>query len=158
MILLSKRIYQLGFDGMYDRVVAYITWENRLLVFEHTKFPEAGIQVPAGRPEEDETLEEAVMRETREETGLTDLRVVSCLGSRRVDLTEFAGDVENRHFFHLEHLGDAPERWLHYEEQPSDGSPSPIEFMLYWVDLRYPPELNGGQGDMLDKIRRFETE
>ncbi len=148
----------LGFDGMYDRVVAYITWENRLLVFEHTEFPEAGIQVPAGRPEEDETLEEAVMREAREETGLTDLRMVSRLGSRRIDLTGVVGDVENRHFFHLEYIGDAPERWLHYEEQPSDGSPSPIEFLFYWVDLRDPPELARGHGDLLERIKRYENE
>ena len=141
---------------MYDRVVAYITWENRLLVFEHTEFPEAGIQVPAGRPEEGETLEEAVMREAKEETGLTDLRLVSLLGSRRIDLTGVAGDVENRHFFHLEQLGDAPERWLHHEENPSDGSPSPIEFSFYWVGLRDPPELAWGHGDLLDKIRKLD--
>lgn len=143
---------------MYDRVVAYITWENRLLVFEHTEFPEASIQVPAGRPEEDETLEEAVMRESREETGLTDLRIVSYLGSRRIDLTEIAGNVENWHFFHLENLGDAPERWLHYEEQPSDGSPSPIEFVFYWVDARDPPELTWGHGDRLYEIKRYQNE
>jgi 8-oxo-dGTP pyrophosphatase MutT (NUDIX family) len=142
---------------MYDKVVAYITWENRLLVFEHTEFPEAGIQVPAGRLEDDETLEEAVMREAQEETGLTDLRIVSLLGSRRIDLTEVIGDVENRHFFHLEHLGDAPERWIHYEERPSDGSPSPIEFMFYWVGLWDPPELAWGHSDLLNEIRRFEN-
>ena len=140
---------------MYDRVITYITWKNRLLVFEHTDFPEAGIQVPAGRTEKDETLEEAVMREAWEETGLTDLRMMAHLGSRSIDLTEDMGDVENRHFFHLEYLGKAPERWLHYEEQPSDGSPSPIEFLFYWVDLMNPPELAYGHGDLLYKIQRF---
>ena len=142
---------------MYDRVVAYITLDNRLLVFEHTEFPEAGIQVPAGRPEDDETLEEAVMREALEETGLTNLRMVSSLGSQRIDLTEIVGDIENRHFFHLEHHGDAPEQWLHNEEHPSDGSPSPIEFSLYWVDLQDPPNLAWGHGDLLDKLIKIET-
>lgn len=138
---------------MYDRVVAYITWEDRLLVFEHTEFPEAGIQVPAGRPEEDETLEEAVLREAQEETGLTDMRIVSYLGSRRIDLYGKKGEVENRHFYHLELLGNAPERWLHDEEHPSDGSPAPIEFVLYWVDLLEPPELAWKHGELLHKIR-----
>jgi 8-oxo-dGTP pyrophosphatase MutT (NUDIX family) len=143
---------------MYDRIVAYITWENRLLVFEHTEFPEAGIQVPAGRPEADKTLEEAVMREAQEETGLTDLRMVSRLGSRLFEFTEVAGDIENRHFFHLEYLGDAPEQWLHHEEQPSDGSPSPIEFRFFWVDLRFPLELAWGHCELLYDIKRYETE
>ena len=30
------------------KVFAYITNQNRLLVFRHMDFPEAGIQVPAG--------------------------------------------------------------------------------------------------------------
>ena len=34
-----------------DRVVAYITRGDRLLVFRHTMYPEAGVQAPAGHPE-----------------------------------------------------------------------------------------------------------
>jgi hypothetical protein len=47
-----------------------------------------------------------------------------------------------------------PERWLHYELTPSDGSPGPIEFEFYWV--RFPgevPELVGDQGILLHKLQ-----
>ena len=36
------------------KVFAYITHRDRLLVFRHTDFPEAGIQVPAGTVLKDE--------------------------------------------------------------------------------------------------------
>ena len=61
-----------------NRVHAYITHENRLLVFEHVN-SDAGIQVPAGTVEADEAPELAVMREASEETGLTDLTLQSKL-------------------------------------------------------------------------------
>lgn len=35
-----------------DRVVAYIIRGDRLFVFRHTMYPEAGVQAPAGHPEE----------------------------------------------------------------------------------------------------------
>jgi hypothetical protein len=33
---------------MIDKVIAYITHGDRLPVFSHTQYPEAGIQAPAG--------------------------------------------------------------------------------------------------------------
>ena len=53
------------------KVAAFITRdtpaERQLLVFRH---PDAGIQLPAGTIEVDETPEAALLREVREETGL----------------------------------------------------------------------------------------
>jgi hypothetical protein len=37
-----------------DKVFAYITHTDRLLVFSHPDFPEADIQVPAGTVKQDE--------------------------------------------------------------------------------------------------------
>jgi ADP-ribose pyrophosphatase YjhB (NUDIX family) len=139
---------------MYDRVVAYITWGGRLLVFRHVDLPEAGIQVPAGRPEEGEGLEEAVLREAFEETGLEGLRLVSHLGTRMLDFTDRGGGIERRHFYHLEYGGEAPKTWTHNEENPSDGSPAPVVFELYWVDLDKKSRLDWGHGDLLDELRR----
>lgn len=55
-----------------DKVTAFITRKSRdgheLLLFEH---PHAGIQIPAGTVEDQETPKEAVIREVAEETGLT---------------------------------------------------------------------------------------
>lgn len=143
---------------MTDKVVAYITNGDRLLVFSHPHHPDAGIQVPAGTVEEGESHEEAVLREAVEETGLEDLALRSFLGSREYDPSQFGLDGAQRwHFFHLESLGDPPERWRHHERHPSDGTPGPIEFELYWVRLPGEvPVLIPGQGDLLNEIKLFE--
>jgi 8-oxo-dGTP diphosphatase len=138
-----------------EKVIAYITCGDKLLVFSHPRYPEAGIQVPAGTVEEGESLEEAVLREAREETGLEGLRIQSYLGVREYDLS--ASDrsgVQRRHFFHLALCGEAPTRWRHYEKYPSDGSTEPIEFEFFWA--RFPgevPELAGGQGELLHRLQ-----
>jgi 8-oxo-dGTP pyrophosphatase MutT (NUDIX family) len=58
-----------------DKVVAYVTYDNQLLVFEQPDFPEAGIQVPGGTIEHGETGKAAASRETLEETGHRERRV-----------------------------------------------------------------------------------
>jgi 8-oxo-dGTP diphosphatase len=140
---------------MIRKVVAYITQEDKLLVFSHPHHPEAGIQVPAGTVEEDESPREAVLREAREETGLDDLEIQSYLGVREHDLSAYGrSEVGRQHFFHLVFRGEAPARWRHYEMHPSEGSAEPIEFELFWV--KFPegvPELAGGQGALLSKLR-----
>ena len=121
---------------MIQKVVAYITHEKKLLVFRHTDFPEAGIQVPAGTVEQGEVLEHAVVREVVEETGLEQLDVAAYLGTDEIDKTLFNDiGVIRRHFFHLVVEQDVPMRWRHFERSASDGSVEPIEFELYWVDF-----------------------
>lgn len=124
-----------------EKVVAYITWQRRLLVFRQPAFPDAGIQVPAGTIEEGERPELAVLREAREETGLSGLSVVTFLGQedhvfRYADTGQAA--VARRHYFHLRFEGQAPERWEHWETFPSEGRHSRILFELWWV--RHPQE------------------
>lgn len=64
------------------KVVSFVTrgpeQERQLLVIRH---PTAGIQVPAGTVNIGERLEEAVIRETIEETSLEDLLIARELGS-----------------------------------------------------------------------------
>jgi 8-oxo-dGTP pyrophosphatase MutT (NUDIX family) len=139
-----------------ERALAYITQGDRLLVFRHTQFPEAGIQVPAGTIEASESPREAVLREASEESGLKDLEIRSVLGTRDLDLAPYGRDgLQRCHFFHLILRGEAPATWLHYEMDPSDGSPAPIEFEFFWV--KFPdgvPELAGNQGELLSELGR----
>jgi len=118
-----------------DRVVAYITAGDYLLVFTHLDYPEAGIQVPGGHPESNESMEEAVIRESIEETGLKDLEFLEYLGFIDLDLRAKGIGLERRHFYHLRYDGTLIEPWIHYEMEPSDGTPVPVRFMFRWVSL-----------------------
>ena len=61
-------------NGFRKRVVVYGLLNcpdgPQLLVFEHRDIPDAGVQVPAGGIEADESVEDAARRELREETGV----------------------------------------------------------------------------------------
>ena len=121
---------------LQHKVFAYITHASRLLIFRHLDFPEAGLQVPAGTVEPGEDFAAAVLREAQEETGLDDLYIVASLGEHVRDMSDAGRDaIHHRHFYHLRCAAAPPERWQHDEADPSDGSPAPIRFEFYWVDL-----------------------
>ena len=128
------------------KVFAYITNGNRLLVFSHPESPEAGIQVPAGSVKEGEALEVAVMREAREETGLSGLTLVGYLGEQYLDRHPYGQDeIHHRHFYHLICPGQPPAQWRHFETDPSDGSLGPIPFDFFWAEFphKVPPLIAG---------------
>jgi ADP-ribose pyrophosphatase YjhB (NUDIX family) len=72
-----------------EKVTAFVTRPAEpgpdLLLFEH---PQAGIQIPAGTVEAQETPEEAVLREVREETKLSPLTSTRYLGCEEQRLPE----------------------------------------------------------------------
>jgi 8-oxo-dGTP diphosphatase len=138
------------------KVFAYITHRNRLLVFRHTDFPQAGIQVPAGTVMADESLEAAVLREAEEETGLRDLKIKTYLGDQIRNMADLSRDeIHHRHFYHLLCDGDPPEQWQHDEINPSDGEPVPIHFEFFWAEMPDRiPELIADHGFMLPRLKR----
>ena len=134
------------------KVLGYVTRGEHLLVFRHRDFPEAGLQVTAGTIEEGEDPQDAALRELREESDLTEVRVVGLLGRYLYDAAPHWGEVHDRYVYHLELTGSAEQSWLHYETDPSDGGP-PIAFSFFWMSLRDPElRLAGGQGDLLHKL------
>lgn len=116
------------------KVYAYITHSDRRLIFSHPDFPEAGLQVPGGTMEAGEDPADAVMREAFEETGLRNLRLGTFLGQYDDTLTA-SGEIQRRRFYHLICDETPPERWQHFEMNPSDGSPAPIRFEFFWVPV-----------------------
>jgi ADP-ribose pyrophosphatase YjhB (NUDIX family) len=143
------------------RVYAYITNRGRLLVFRHTDYPEAGVQVPGGTVEAGESPETAVMREAVEETGLTDLELVRCLGHIERDMTPFGIDeTQEAWFYHLRYVGSPTETWQHLEQSASsvarmatEAATDPIRFDFFWAELPHGvPELIALNGEMLEKL------
>ena len=139
------------------KVFAYITHQNRLLVFRHTDFPEAGIQVPAGTVLPNEDFGTALLREAREETGLHDLAIKAYLGEQIRNLEDFGKDeIHHRHFYHLLCDGEPPEQWQHDETDPSDGGSSPIHFEFFWAEIPDQiPELIADHGIMLPILEKL---
>jgi 8-oxo-dGTP diphosphatase len=134
------------------KVFAYITNQSRLLVFSHPDFPEAGIQVPAGTVEQGEILQDAVLREAYEETGLVGLKSIGYLGSCIYDMSPWGShSSQYRHFFHLEPTEEVPDIWQYHET--SGSKTEPILFELFWTQLPDGvPELIAGHGQMLPQL------
>ena len=138
--------------SIINKVLAYVTRGDRLLVFKHRDFPEAGLQVPAGTIEEGESPHDAVLREVYEESGLREVRVVRLLGRYLHDAAPYRDETHDRHLYHLETTGPVASTWLHYESHPRDGGP-PIAFSFFWMRLDDPElTLAGRQGDLLSKL------
>jgi 8-oxo-dGTP pyrophosphatase MutT (NUDIX family) len=119
------------------RVVAYVTRARdgrlELLTIEAELYPEDGVQVPAGRLEHSETLQEGLRRELAEETGLTGVELVR-------ELPEFEASYQNynvNHAFLLRATEETPDEWRH--EVYGDGVDAGLIHLCRWVPLR--PEL-----------------
>ena len=138
------------------KVFAYITNQNRLLIFRHTDFPEAGIQVPAGTVKMNEDLAAAVLIEAEEETGLQGLTIQTYLGEQMRNMEDFGKDeIHHRHFYHLVWEGDPPNQWQHDESDPSDGGSVPIHFEFFWAVIPdQVPELVCDHGILLPILEK----
>jgi ADP-ribose pyrophosphatase YjhB (NUDIX family) len=134
------------------RVVGYVTRGRDLLVFEH-----AGVlQVPAGRIDYDETLEEGLLREVEEETGVTGLRVVEVLADAD-EVDRLYGVLAHRSCaFHavVEHGG--PDAWAH--PVTGTGMDAGMVFPCSWVPLDDRPLLWGKPDPLAERLRLSITD
>ncbi len=118
-----------------QRVLAYVTRERdgvlELLVFDHRDHPEAGTQVPAGRLDPGESLEDCLRRELHEETGLDAVRIV-----RELDWPAgFLAESEyEHHAFEVGLVRGAPDRWEHVVH--GDGDDAGLVFQLRFEPVR----------------------
>ena len=135
------------------RVVAYVTRGRELLVFAHGGV----LQVPGGRIDYDETLEEGLHREVEEETGVT--------GLHGVELLADADEVEGlyRHFvhrtwaFHALAEDGGPDAWEH--AVTGTGMDAGMVFPCRWLPLDGELPLIWGRRDPLaERLRASITE
>jgi len=134
-----------------QKVQCYITREHagslQVLVFEHIDYPDAGVQVPAGSIEPDETPEEAALREAWEESGIPELRVKSYIGKFHWWYAN-RGEDHERHVFHLITPQTLPDRWEHTVSAGTEDKG--LHFTFFWLDCNVAAQvLSGDQGDYL---------
>ena len=121
-----------------QRVIAYATRardaRKELLVFDLPELPATPTQVPAGRLDPGESLEEGLERELYEETGLRIRRIVRELaGPHELDGNRRPGvrPYEN-HAFEVE-VAEAPDEWDHV--CLGEGDDAGYVFRCRWVPL-----------------------
>ena len=132
---------------MRQRVVAYVTRERdgvrELLVFDHRDHPDAGTQVPAGRIDPGETLEECLHRELDEEAGLRG-RIVRELGR-----PSWPQRYDNR-AFEVRAEGNPRDVWEH--EVHGTGDDAGLVFLYRWEPVRPDLELFKRRDPMLELL------
>ena len=135
-----------------DKVLVYVVREGRLLVFRHVdySYEEVGIQVPAGSVRNGESPDDAALREAREETGLTDFKIVRKLGETEYDISPNRFEIQRRHVFQLELGEETPERWASQDDH--DGEQEPTHFECFWIPVEAAHILQSGQGALLGRL------
>jgi len=116
---------------LIPKVSVFVTdADDRLLVFEHTRAPEAGIQVPAGTMEPGEVPVDAAFRELREETCRTSFEITDFLARRQlVEVRQGRNERHDRWFFRAVPTQAMPEEWMGGEWLPGGWEP----FHFYWI-------------------------
>ncbi|WP_256255642.1 NUDIX hydrolase [Actinomadura madurae] len=83
-----------------------------LLVFDHVGAPQAGTQVPAGGVQPGEDLEQAVLREVFEETGLRTVSVVEQIAAENKPHPD-TRQPRRTTYFHLQAPATTADTWNH---------------------------------------------
>lgn len=128
------------------RVVGYVTRGRELLVFEHGGV----LQVPAGRIDHDETLEEGLVREVEEETGVTGLRSVRELADANEVDRLYGTRVHRSWAFHAVVDEGGPDAWDHHVT--GTGMDAGMVFPCRWVPLEDRPLLWGKPDPLVERL------
>jgi len=134
------------------RVAAYVIRDRavpELLVFDHAGMPQAGTQVPAGGVHPGERLEQAVLREVTEETGLCTASVVQRL------VVEEKPHPDTRRprrttYFHLQAPATTADAWNHTVR--GDGDDHGLTFSCRFSPLPLSRPLADDQDAWLGRI------
>lgn len=137
------------------RVVGYVTRGRELLVFDHKDMPEVPTQVPAGRVDSHENLEEGLRREVFEETGVEVTAIREIAGAEEFERL-FGRGVHQSHAFHAVAETGGPDEWEH--PVTGSGMDSGLVFLCRWVPLDECPPLWGDVDPLVERLDRSITE
>jgi 8-oxo-dGTP pyrophosphatase MutT (NUDIX family) len=142
----------MGNETVY-KVTAYLTRFNngkqQLLVFKEIEFEHLGLQVPGGTVEKNEDLLDALKREVKEESGITDLLNINLLGEYSYNSDKLKRNVK-RFYYQMEAI--CFENFTHIVQ--SNDEDNGWIYNYFWIDLEEKPTLFGYLGVHLDKIRQ----
>ena len=117
-----------------EKVVAYIIRQQssfkELLVFEHLDHPDAGVQVPAGTVQENESVENALLREIKEEAGLEFIKPDTYLGKFEY-FRKDRNELHLRHVFVVKPQLKIADEWIHIVK--SNDEDNDLRFRFYWL-------------------------
>jgi ADP-ribose pyrophosphatase YjhB (NUDIX family) len=129
------------------RVVAYVTRGRELLVFDH----EGTTQVPAGRVDAHESLEDGLRREVEEETGVSVSAVEQLAGPEEVERL-YGPLVHETYAFRACALPGGPDAWEH--RVSGGGMDSAFVFACRWAPLDDCPLLWGNPDPLVERLKR----
>jgi ADP-ribose pyrophosphatase YjhB (NUDIX family) len=138
------------------RVVGYVTRGRELLVFDHKGVPGVPTQVPAGRVDSHEDLEQGLRREVEEETGVTEIEIVGLLANGEEFERLFGPGAHESHAFHAVAPSGGPDAWEH--DVTGTGMDSGLVYICRWVPLDECPPLWGDADPLVERLRVSITE
>lgn len=116
---------------------------TELLLFHH---PKAGDQIVKGTIEENESPEEAAIRELFEESGIENVAVSYKLGQK-----DYPSIHQTWHFFMMKQVIDLPDSWKHFAND--DGG---LNLEFFWQDINI--EISSPFPEIFDDARLFIKE
>jgi 8-oxo-dGTP pyrophosphatase MutT (NUDIX family) len=137
------------------RVVGYVTRGRELLVFDHKGMDDVPTQVPAGRVDAHESLEEGLVREVEEETGIAVTVVGELAGAEEFERL-FGPHAYESYAFHARAETGGPDEWEH--PVGGKGMDADLVFACRWVSLDEPVLLWGTGDPLVERLRESITE
>jgi 8-oxo-dGTP pyrophosphatase MutT (NUDIX family) len=134
------------------RAVGYVTRGRELLVIDHA----GTTQLPAGRIDAHETLEQGLVREVEEETGIADVRIVTELADAAEFARLFGAGAHESHAFHAVTELETASAWDHHVT--GTGMDAGIVYPCRWVPLDDRPLLWGKPDPLVERLRMSISE